>query len=265
MDIAKESPYRFVNELREKSQENNKYSQICIEKLNSLQQGYVVVLNDTSGLIFEIAEGDFVGTSGEKGFLPGTERSCIHWEIFTSSNILRGESQNYTELDFSSVNMYDREETIQTCKKNVFGTELNTFRHADKNGISAKEVNKFYSKKGKKQTRTIVCKAKSEWAADRDFSKDFKDANKKGFLEITQDENIDNLLDFSEKCVAPYLWWNEEVNRTINKEVTKKFINKIAYYYHPVRFLYWLMTVDEEAYKKRCPQHYTTELKLEEK
>ncbi len=116
-------------------------------------------------------------------------------------------------------------------------------------------IERFYRSNQVGNARKLVCKAKSEWYAERDFSEELK--NSKGIL----DNAIERFPDFVKDCITPYLWWNKEINTALNKYDGVQFNSGVAYYYHPIEFLSWLMNMDEKSYQSICPNQYKNELK----
>lgn len=166
-------------------------------------------------------------------------------------------------MDITEIDIYDRSQVINKYKDVLFGdfakdSDLKKYvRHLDKNAITIQGIDAFYNSEYSDIAEKLVIKSKSLWDSNRNFSNEF--SKQKGFSDII-DEYITNVNYYDEKCVRPYLWWTDAVNSQINKDLTPKINNKIAYFFHPIVFLYWLMKNDEEVYKKICPNSYKKEL-----
>ena len=256
-DELEQSEIRFIKELLyEKdyiysSNVVSQYHNTCIEKLNALKSGQTVIFNDISGLIFEVAEHDIIGKVGSKGFSEKNVKDCIHWEIFSSENIFDKDSV-YDLVDLSNTCRFDSKEVIDKLKDIMFFS----FKEDDKykkyckyldkkNEITRDGIEDYYNSTYRDNTLNIILKNRSEWDSTRDFSQEYK--NQKGMLKI---KDLDK---FNKENVQPFLWWNDEINSAMNKELNIPFTSRIAYYYNPIKFLYWLMSIDDIFYKKISP------------
>ncbi len=258
----KETNIPFVDELLHESiQEINVLKQEAIDKLNKLKNGEIVIFND-SKIVSEVAENSIIGYVGTKGFLPWNEENRIHLEIFSNENLLKSLTE-YKEVDITEIDIYDRSQVINKYKDVLFGdfakdSDLKKYvRHLDKNAITIQGIDAFYNSEYSDIAEKLVIKSKSLWDSNRNFSNEF--SKQKGFSDII-DEYITNVNDYDEKCVRPYLWWTDTVNKQINEDLEVKINNRTAYFFHPIIFLYWLMKNDEEVYKKICPNFYKKEL-----
>lgn len=256
-DELEQSEIRFIKELLyEKdyiysSNVVSQYHNTCIEKLKALKSGQTVIFNDISGLIFEVAEHDIIGKVGSKGFSEKNVKDCIHWEIFSSENIFDKDSV-YDLVDLSNTCRFDSKEVIDKLKDIMFFS----FKEDDKykkyckyldkkNEITRDGIEEYYNSTYRDNTLNIILKNRSEWDSTRDFSQEYK--NQKGMLKI---KDLDK---FNKENVQPFLWWNDEINNAMNKELNIPFTSRIAYYYNPIKFLYWLMSIDDIFYKKISP------------
>lgn len=256
-DELEQSEIRFIKELLyEKdyiysSNVVSQYHNTCIEKLNALKSGQTVIFNDISGLIFEVAEHDIIGKVGSKGFSEKNVKDCIHWEIFSSENIFDKDSV-YDLVDLSNTCRFDSKEVIDKLKDIMFFSfkeddKYKTYcKHLDKkNEITRDGIEEYYNSTYRDNTLNIILKNRSEWDSTRNFSQEYK--NQKGMLKI---KDLDK---FNKENVQPFLWWNDEIDNAMNKELNIPFTSRIAYYYNPIKFLYWLMSIDDIFYKKISP------------
>lgn len=262
-DDLEQSEIRFIKELiyeRDYLYSTNvrsQYRNVCVQKLNALKNGDTVVFNDVSGLIFEVTEHDIIGGVGSKGFSKKNVKDCVHWEIFSSENIFKNDSA-YDLVDLSNTHRFNSNEVIEKLKDIMFFSFKKDEKYKKyckyldkKNEITRDGIEKYYNSSYRNNTLNIVLMNKSEWDSTRNFSQEYK--NQKGMLKI------DDLDSFNKENVQPFLWWNEEINKAMNSELTVPFTSKIAYYYNPIKFLYWLMSVDDIFYKKICPTLHSKE------
>jgi len=270
------SKIRFLNELsneRDKDKEKKSYfdssngnnltnvlQEEAKEKIEKLMSGETVIFNE-GRIISEVAEGDYLGQTYSKGFYPTTGRYCMHWEIFSNENFFSDKSEysEYNIIDFTEINHYNRAEVIELCKDVLFKSyceDVNYSRylkHLDKNAIAPIGIDAYYSTKYSEKARYIVLHNKSEWDTNRDFVTEYSDSNQKGYIKV------ENLIEFNENYIKPFLWWNREIDNAINEKLEKKIVNKSPYYYEPINFLLWLMKNDDELYKQICPKSYEKE------
>lgn len=259
-ELIYERDYIYVQNPNTKRKKNilSKYHDVCIQKLEKLKKGETVIFNDITGLIFEVAEHDKIGRVGAKGFSEKDVRDCIHWEIFSSDNIFEKDAA-YELIDLSKVNRFDCDAVIEKLKDVMFSDfsdekEYKKYcKHLSKNEITDKGIEKFYKTRFRDSTLNIILKNKSEWDSNRNFLDEYDDNNRKGHIKIY------NLEKFNKENIQPFLWWNDEINSAMNKDLETPFTGKIAFYYNPIKFLYWLMSVDDKYYKKICPKAYAKE------
>lgn len=262
-DKLEQSEIRFIRELlyeRDYLYSTNvvsQYHDTCIEKLNALKSGQTVIFNDISGLIFEVVEHDIIGKVGSKGFSEKSVKDCIHWEIFSSENIF-DKDPVYDLVDLSNTCRFDSNEVIEKLKDIMFFS----FKKDDKykkyckyldkeNEITRTGIEEYYNSTYRDNSLNIILKNRSEWDSTRNFSQEYK--KQKGMLKI---KDLDS---FNKENVQPFLWWNDEINKAMNKELNIPFASRIAYYYNPIKFLYWLMSVDDIFYKKISPALHSKE------
>lgn len=229
--------------------------------LDALISGETVIFNEGQ-IISEVAEGDYLGQTDSKGFDSTSVRNCMHWEIFSNINIFENKSKyrEYDFIDFTNTNYFNREEVITNCKNHLFNSFNNDknyakyTKHLNKNAIAPAGIDVFYSTYYSHKARVIVLHNKTEWDFNRNFPQEYSDSNQKGYITIKED-----LSDFNNKYVKPFLWWDENVNNAINKDLINPIVNKSPFYYDPINFLIWLMKNDDELYKQICPNAYNNE------
>lgn len=267
---------RFLNELNHEKNKNkekkyfdeqdvprktNALQDEAKELLDKLMTGETVIFNE-GRIISEVAEGDYLGQTDSKGFDAKSVKNGMHWEIFSDENFFCDKTKygEYDFIDFSKTSYFNREEVVTNCKDhlfNSFNSDKNYSkytRHLNKNAIGIEGIEKFYSTDYSHKARVIVVHNKTEWDSNRNFPKEYNDSNKKGYTQIKED-----LSDFNNKYIKPFLWWNENVDKAINKDLINPIKNKTPFYYDPINFLIWLMKNDDELYKQICPNAYNKE------
>lgn len=267
---------RFLNELNHEKNKNkekkyfdeqdvprktNALQDEAKELLDKLMTGETVIFNE-GRIISEVAEGDYLGQTDSKGFDAKSVKNGMHWEIFSDENFFCDKTKysEYDFIDFSKTSYFNREEVVTNCKEhlfNGFNSDKNYSkytRHLNKNAIGIEGIEKFYSTDYSHKARVIVVHNKTEWDSNRNFPKEYNDSNQKGYTQIKED-----LSDFNNKYIKPFLWWNENVDKAINKDLINPIKNKTPFYYDPINFLIWLMKNDDELYKQICPNAYNKE------
>lgn len=236
------TPYSFINEMLAKRNHGDGAS--IRAKLTALASGEVVILNDIPNLFLEIREGDFIGHIGLKGFYVADARRVLHLEIFSATNIVQGIADFKTELDISGVkNPLDREEVFKTVKEPLFCDYKENLCYYDYDGISPKEIEGFFRHHASHATRAITLIAKVVVDGVTDLAQNISDS-----VGIWTGAGEDT-EEFVKRNIKPYLWWNSEITTALDGLSA----NSAVYYYHPIHFLHWLMTNDEELYAKICP------------
>jgi hypothetical protein len=259
-EINKDKEKKFFDE-QVTSRKTNILQNEAKELLDKLKAGETVIFNE-GRIISEVAEGDYLGQTDSKGFDAKTVKNGMHWEIFSNVNFFSDKSKfsEYDFIDFSNISYYNREEVISNCRNhlfNSFNSDKNYTKytkHLNKNAIGIEGIEKFYSTDYSHKARVIVLHNKTEWDSNRDFPKEYNDSNQKGYTPIKED-----LSDFNNKYVKPFLWWDANVDKAINKDLINTINNKSPFYYDPINFLIWLMKNDDELYKQICPNSYNNE------
>lgn len=190
----------------------------------------------------------------------------MHWEIFSNENLFSDKTEygDYELINLTEINHYNRAEVIELCKDVLFKSYSVDARyskytkHLDKNAIAPIGIAAYYSTKYSEKARYVVLHNKSEWDANRDFVTEYSNSNQKGYTKI------DNITEFNENNIRPFLWWDSEIDHAINRNLKVKIVNKSPFYYEPINFLLWLMKNDDELYKQICPKSYKDELEKQD-
>ncbi len=228
--------------------------------LDSLAQGRTTYFTELPDPVIEVTASTCIGKTGVFGGYNAENRGMIHLEIFSDDIIIPqfdeyGFNPEPIYLEDSPTAMCNREEMIGLFDKfGLYNTiaEGSRFIHLQDGIISKAEMQAYYNQKPA-ILRNMICQHKSEWYEGINWEDELANAVGVPFgipliHNVLEDKLIENLQEYINRIYNPYKWLNDgDCLNAMNLESSDNLANGCATYYHPIKFLEWLVEYQNQV------------------
>lgn len=231
--------------------------------IQSLADGNITYFNDLPDPNIEVTASTSLGASGTFGGYERDNEHLLHWEVFSSDNLIdRYPNHDMRLIDYDStqnLGMCNRREMIEMFhSKDAYENVVDQWLYLDEDGvISKKEMTTFYNSPLSHNLRYYICQHKSEWAENIDWEREIDNSvgiakdglwlKLKDFLGI---DTLNSLSDYVKYVYDPYKWFDTKTVNEMKPIKNTNFKEGNATFYHPISFLHWLYENDDSFINK---------------